>query len=174
MTAGLHHPVVWLRWIISNTRRLLILLAGVSILGAGLAMLVLPGPGMLVIVAGLAVLATEFAWAERMLDRTRSRAGDATTALTATRTGQAAFAVSAIALITGGAAVAALVDGHRIVGITTFVSGVCALALLVPSVQRRINQPRIPRSTPTAAPATHQGSQRLHADDATSTKGTPT
>ena len=30
-------------------------------------MLVLPGPGMVVIIAGLAILATEYVWAERML-----------------------------------------------------------------------------------------------------------
>ena len=32
---------------------------------AGFAMLVLPGPGIIVIILGLAILATEFAWAER-------------------------------------------------------------------------------------------------------------
>jgi len=35
----------------------------------GILMLVLPGPGLLVIVLGLAMLALEFAWAERMLER---------------------------------------------------------------------------------------------------------
>jgi hypothetical protein len=39
----------------------------------GLAMLVLPGPGLLVIAAGLAMLALEFAWAERVLERTLDR-----------------------------------------------------------------------------------------------------
>ena len=85
MTSRLHHPTVWLRRIFSNTKGLLALVAGTSILGAGLAMLVLPDPGTLVILAGLAVLATEFAWAERTLDRTTTRAAKATTALTATR-----------------------------------------------------------------------------------------
>ncbi len=37
----------------------------------GLAMLVLPGPGFLVIIGGLAVLATEFAWAAYLLDNAR-------------------------------------------------------------------------------------------------------
>jgi len=36
---------------------------------AGLAMLALPGPGWLTIAAGLAVLAREFSWARRLLDR---------------------------------------------------------------------------------------------------------
>ncbi len=51
----------------------------VTILGAGLlvlgaAMMVLPGPGILVVVAGLAVLATEYVWAQRLLKRARSQA----------------------------------------------------------------------------------------------------
>jgi hypothetical protein len=37
-------------------------------------MMVTPGPGILVIIAGLAVLATEYAWAQRTLERTKERA----------------------------------------------------------------------------------------------------
>ena len=40
---------------------------GGALLVAGLAMLVLPGPGLLVLAAGMAVLAVEFPWARRML-----------------------------------------------------------------------------------------------------------
>ncbi len=51
---------------------------GVSVLGGallilGIVLLPLPGPGLLVIAAGLAVLATEFPWAERLLGRVRDR-----------------------------------------------------------------------------------------------------
>jgi uncharacterized protein (TIGR02611 family) len=54
--------------------------AGTSVLGAGVAMLVLPGPGLVVIVAGLAILATEFAWAERRLDQAKAKVAAATDA----------------------------------------------------------------------------------------------
>jgi len=54
-------------------RRLLISLGGGLLLIAGAAMLVLPGPGLLVIAAGLALLATEFLWARRMLDRVKAK-----------------------------------------------------------------------------------------------------
>ena len=47
--------------------------AGSSLLGLGVLMLVLPGPGWLVIGLGLAVLARDVAWAERALERVRSR-----------------------------------------------------------------------------------------------------
>jgi len=40
---------------------------------AGIAMLVLPGPGWLAIFGGLAILATEFAWARWMLKHARER-----------------------------------------------------------------------------------------------------
>jgi uncharacterized protein (TIGR02611 family) len=55
-------------------KRVGIAVAGGVLLGAGLVMMVTPGPGLLVMVAGLAVLATEFAWAERQRDRLVSRA----------------------------------------------------------------------------------------------------
>ena len=62
------------------TYRLVVFVVGAAIVLAGLAMLVLPGPGWLVIILGVAVLATEFAWAERLLGRVKGwaeRAKDA-------------------------------------------------------------------------------------------------
>jgi uncharacterized protein (TIGR02611 family) len=41
---------------------------GVVIL-AGLIMLVIPGPGLLTVAAGLAILATRFAWAKKRLEQ---------------------------------------------------------------------------------------------------------
>jgi uncharacterized protein (TIGR02611 family) len=49
--------------------RLLVMVAGAAVTLAGLALLVLPGPAFVVIPIGLAMLALEFAWAERLLDR---------------------------------------------------------------------------------------------------------
>ena len=53
-------------------RRVAVLLVGGSILIAGLVMLVTPGPGVAVLLVGLATLATEFAWARRWLERLRA------------------------------------------------------------------------------------------------------
>jgi len=44
-------------------RRILILVIGSTVVIFGVLLLVLPGPGILVIAIGLAILATEFAWA---------------------------------------------------------------------------------------------------------------
>lgn len=46
--------------------RLTILLIGVGVLSAGVAMLVLPGPGWAAIFLGLLILGTEFAWAHKL------------------------------------------------------------------------------------------------------------
>ena len=51
-------------------RRISVLLVGGVILVAGLAMLVLPGPGLLVMGVAIAVLALEFDWARKLADAT--------------------------------------------------------------------------------------------------------
>ena len=50
-------------------RKFVIALIGGTILLIGLALLVLPGPAVLVIPVGLALLASEFAWARRIIRR---------------------------------------------------------------------------------------------------------
>jgi uncharacterized protein (TIGR02611 family) len=54
----------------SRVVRAAAVLAGFVVVLAGLAMIPLPGPGLLVTAGGLAILALEFAWAERLLERT--------------------------------------------------------------------------------------------------------
>jgi hypothetical protein len=61
-----------LDWLIHNGKRLFRIVAGALLIGAGLAMLVLPGPGILVIVLGLSLLAIEFEWARRISACSRS------------------------------------------------------------------------------------------------------
>ncbi len=55
-------------------RRIVIALIGGTVLLIGLAMTVLPGPALVVIPAGLAILGIEFAWARRWLKTLRERA----------------------------------------------------------------------------------------------------
>jgi Flp pilus assembly protein TadB len=55
-------------------RRALIGLSGGLVLIIGLAMTVLPGPAIVFVPLGLAILATEFAWARRMAHRLRKLA----------------------------------------------------------------------------------------------------
>lgn len=60
---------------LTKARRLVVFVIGGTVVTAGVAMLVLPGPAIVVIPAGLAILATEFAWARRLLDRVRAGIG---------------------------------------------------------------------------------------------------
>jgi uncharacterized protein (TIGR02611 family) len=46
-----------------------VLVAGLAVLATGILMIVLPGPAFIVIPLGLAILATEFLWARRLLQR---------------------------------------------------------------------------------------------------------
>ena len=58
-----------------NVVRLAKVIGGFVLLVAGIAMIALPGPGWLTIAAGLAILAGEFIWARRLLDRLKHQAG---------------------------------------------------------------------------------------------------
>jgi hypothetical protein len=57
---------------IKRARRFFIAIAGGIVLMTGIALIVLPGPAFIVIPAGLAILAIEFAWAKRWLDKCKS------------------------------------------------------------------------------------------------------
>ncbi|MGH2805788.1 MAG: PGPGW domain-containing protein [Actinomycetota bacterium] len=48
----------------SHTRRVVITILGVTVLCLGIVLLVLPGPGILVLLAGLAILGSEYDWAQ--------------------------------------------------------------------------------------------------------------
>ncbi len=58
---------------LAQAKRLVVTVIGFTILAAGIAMIVLPGPAIVVIPVGLAVLATEFIWARRLLDTVKER-----------------------------------------------------------------------------------------------------
>jgi tellurite resistance protein TerC len=53
-------------------RKLIIALIGGTVLLIGVALIVLPGPAFIVIPIGLAILATEFAWAQRAVTKARA------------------------------------------------------------------------------------------------------
>ncbi|QEU81424.1 TIGR02611 family protein [Streptomyces subrutilus] len=54
-----------------------VFVVGLAVIGAGIAMLVLPGPGWVAIFAGLAIWATEFAWAHLVLRWTKRKVTEA-------------------------------------------------------------------------------------------------
>jgi tellurite resistance protein TerC len=66
---------------LKQARRLIVIVVGFSVLLIGLAMVILPGPAMIVIPLGLAILAMEFVWARRLLLRMKTEAGRLTSKL---------------------------------------------------------------------------------------------
>lgn len=60
--------------LLNTTWRIGVFTVGVAVLGAGLVMIVTPGPGWAAIFIGLAILATEFAWAQRVLSSAKRAA----------------------------------------------------------------------------------------------------
>ena len=58
---------------IKQVKRLMIAVIGFTVLAIGLALIVLPGPAILVIPAGLAILSIEFAWARNLLRRVKEK-----------------------------------------------------------------------------------------------------
>ncbi|MDP8992055.1 MAG: PGPGW domain-containing protein [Actinomycetota bacterium] len=64
-------PSEVLRAIVRNSKRLAVTVVGVAVVVAGLVLLVLPGPGIVVVVLGFAILGTEYAWAAAGLEKTK-------------------------------------------------------------------------------------------------------
>lgn len=57
--------------------KLIVTALGVLVIGAGLVMMVTPGPGIVGIIVGLGILATEWHWAERWMHAMKARAQSA-------------------------------------------------------------------------------------------------
>lgn len=74
-TAGPFRQVV--NFVRRSGRRIGVTIVGGAVLAAGIALIVLPGPAFVVIPAGLAILATEYAWARRWLDKAKLKAEQA-------------------------------------------------------------------------------------------------
>jgi len=64
----------FVRTTLRQVRRLAILVCGLTVALVGLIMFVTPGPGLVVLPLGLAILAIEFVWARRLLHQVRDRA----------------------------------------------------------------------------------------------------
>jgi len=79
--------VVW-RFVRRNGRRVGVTIAGFAVLLAGVALLVLPGPGWLLIFIGLGILSTEYVWAQKMLATAKRKAEEAKDAVFGKKNGK--------------------------------------------------------------------------------------
>ena len=60
--------------VLRHFKKILVLIIGGTVLLVGIILIVLPGPSLIVIPAGLAILAIEFSWARRLLKRAQNAA----------------------------------------------------------------------------------------------------
>jgi hypothetical protein len=134
--------------------------SAVAVLGGlltltGIALLVLPGPGFVLVAAGLAVLATQFAWAKRPLDFAKDKAhqGMDEVARSWWRAGGAALC----ALVLAGVGIADMTDldlpfVNTLSGVVLIASGL----FLIGTVVYARGSARYPRER-ARSPASRQG-----------------
>jgi uncharacterized protein (TIGR02611 family) len=101
------NPLLYTTW------RVGVFTVGSVVLLAGVVMMVMPGPGMLAIVVGLAILATEFVWAQRALGKAKAAAEKAKEKALDPRTRRRN---TILAVLAGLVCAAALLTYLRIVG----------------------------------------------------------
>jgi len=101
--------------------RLGFVIVGFTVLLAGIAMLVLPGPALAVIPVGLAILSLEFAWAARLLEVAIEKAEQAKQSAKETTATQRI--IVAIAVVLGVAAIAVAVAIWGVPSWVPFVGG---------------------------------------------------
>ncbi len=132
-----------------QARRLLVTMLGWVLVLCGVAALVLPGPGLLLLLAGLVVLSQEYDWAERRVEPVKQKAFDVAQAGVATVPRIAGSALGAMAVVAVGVAWGLdprvpevgpfgpdLPFGGCATGSSIVLSGLIALGLLVYSIKR--------------------------------------
>ena len=65
------------RFIRQSGKRIAVTIAGSVVLALGVVMLVLPGPGLVLILVGLGILSSEYVWAQRLLRKAKEKAEQA-------------------------------------------------------------------------------------------------
>jgi hypothetical protein len=121
-------------------KRALIALAGAILLVVGVVLLVLPGPGLLLVLAGLLVLASEFPALERYVDPVRVRAMKAAQDSVSSPLRIAGSVLAGCALLAAGVvwgAVPGLPLGGWSTGSSLILSAVILFVLLGWSYRRR-------------------------------------
>lgn len=85
------------RWfLLRQARRVVVAVTGITVVLVGVALLVLPGPGVLTILVGLGMLSVEFAFARRWMVAVQARASNAADRAGVPRRWRVAFPAVAI------------------------------------------------------------------------------
>ena len=129
---------------------------------AGIALLVLPGPGFVLIAAGLAVLATRFDWARKPLDQAKEKAADGVDQVRRKPLQAVLALLCALALVAVGVVVLAGVDLPFLNAFTAVVLVLSGLFLIgtVVYARRTKGKSAAPGTTPSSSNRTG-GATRL-------------
>jgi len=122
-----------------RVKRVFVVVAGVLLLIVGVALLVLPGPGMLLVLAGLVTLANEFPTLERYVDPVQERAMKAAEDAVSSPLRIAGSVLAGLGLIAAGIVwglVPSLPLGGWSTGSSLILSGVVLFGLLIWSHRR--------------------------------------
>ena len=123
-----------------NVKTVVVAVLGGLLTLAGIALLVLPGPGFVLVAAGLAVLATEFEWARKPLDYAKGKAQDGIHEVGRSRWRAVLAALCALALVAVGVLVLAGVDLPFTNAFTAVVLVISGLFLVGTVVYARIQE----------------------------------
>ena len=120
-------------------KRIAVLVAGGLVLLVGVVLLVLPGPGLLLVLAGLVILANEFPAVEKYVDPVQDRAMKAAEDSVSSPLRITGSVLAGLVLIAAGVAWGLFPDlplGGWATGSSLMLSGVVLLALLAYSYRR--------------------------------------
>ena len=115
-------------------KRTLLILAGFALLLVGVALLVLPGPGLLLVLGGLALLSNEFEWAHRLTEPVREKAWQAAVESVASPLRICGSVLAGLALLAAGIVwivIPSLPFGGAATGSSLILSGGVLFALLI-------------------------------------------
>jgi hypothetical protein len=113
--------------------RTALIVAGFALCLVGVVLLVLPGPGLLLVLGGLALLSNEFEWAHRLTEPVREKAWQAAVESVASPLRVCGSCLAGLALVGAGVVwivVPSLPFGGAATGSSLILSGVVLFALL--------------------------------------------
>jgi uncharacterized protein (TIGR02611 family) len=120
-------------------KRAVVGVLGSALLLVGIALIVLPGPGFLLVAAALALLATQFDWAKVPLDYAKAKAEDGIDEIARSKFRAALASICALVLIGLGIVELAGVDIPYVNGITAaclILSGLILVGTMVYALRR--------------------------------------
>ena len=136
-------------------RRVGVTIVGVAVLGLGIALLALPGPGVLVIALGFLILSSEYEWARRYFEKARQSAADLADQAVAKPWSTVLSILAALGLIAAGivwGSVSALPFSSWWTGGSLIFGGLVALTTIIVSIRQARRGDTHPHHTHDAAP----------------------